>query len=153
MEKFKVLLLMVLVVLLSACSSNREALDDEKFVQIMQKEGFSIESAKEQFSDYGYIEDVYLALEKDSKYQIEFYELESDEYAVSFYNVNKEIFQASETDKTIYTNVDLTDSNKYTLTTENSYKVLSRIEDTVIYVDIDKQYKEEMQSILKKLGY
>lgn len=153
MKNFKVLLLLVLVVLLSACSSNKEAIDDEKFKNIMEKDGFSITSAKDQFSEYDYIEDVYLAIDKNSTYQIEFYELEDDEYAISFYNVNKEIFQASETDKSVYTNVDLTESNKYTLTTEDDYKVLSRIEDTVIYVDVDKEYKEEVQSVLKKLGY
>lgn len=153
MKKLKVLLLMALVVLLCACSSNKEALSIKKFSQIMQKEGFNIVSVKEHFSEYDYIKDVYLAVEKNNNYQIEFYELENAEYAISFYEVNKEIFKDSETDKNAHTNVDLIDSNRYTLITEDSYKVLSRKKNTVICVDVEKQYKDEIKTILKKLGY
>lgn len=31
--------------------------------------------------------------------------------------------------------------------------VLSRIEDTVIYLKVDSEYKDSVDSILKKLGY
>lgn len=153
MKKLKVLMLMVLVVLLSACGTKREAIDEDKFISIMTNEGFNIVNVEEQFAEYGYFEEAYVALEGSGNYQIEFYELEDASYAVSFYNTNKEIFEASKTGSSIYTNVDLTDTNKYTLTTETEYKVLSRIEETVIYLNVDKEYKEEVTNILKKLGY
>lgn len=36
---------------------------------------------------------------------------------------------------------------------DTKYKALSRINETVIYLNIDKEYKKEVQRILKKLGY
>jgi len=153
MKKMKFFMLLVLFVLLTACGVKKEAIDDEDFSRIMEKEGFSIVNVEQQFVQYEVFEDAYVAIAPSKNYQIEFYELEEDSYAVSFYNTNKEIFEASKTGSSVYTNIDLTDSNKYTLTTGNEYKVISRIEDTVIYLNVDKAYKEEVTNILKKLGY
>lgn len=42
---------------------------------------------------------------------------------------------------------------KYTLSTESKYKVISRIDNTVIYLNVDDNYKEEVKNVLKELGY
>lgn len=153
MKKIKILMLLVFAFLLSACGTKKEALDEENFRRIMTDTGFTIVDVEKQFEEYGYFDDALIALEQTSNYQIEFYELENEGYAKSFYDNNKEIFEASKTDKSIYTNLDLTERNKYTLVTETEYKVISRIEDTVIYINVNKEYKDEVNNILKKLGY
>lgn len=78
---------MVLIVLLCACETKKEAIDDDKFKEIMSGEGFSVIDVGEQFEQYGFFESVSVALEGNSNYQIEFYELDED--AISFYNTNK----------------------------------------------------------------
>ncbi|MBR6690350.1 MAG: hypothetical protein IKL65_03360 [Bacilli bacterium] len=153
MKQFKVLMLMVLVMLLTACGPKKEAIDEDDFTRIMTNEGFSIVNVEEQFEKYGHFEEAYLAIDPNNKYQIEFYELEEDEYAKSFYQTNKEKFEQTKTNISIETNIDLSDNNRYTLTTGDEYKVISRIEDTVIYLNVNKKYKEEVNIILKKLGY
>lgn len=153
MKKFKVLVLLISVMLLTACGTKRVAIDEDKFIKIMTDEGFNIVNVEEQFEVYGYFEEAYVALESNNNYQIEFYELEDDNYAQSFYETNKEIFEASKTGTSLYTDVNLNNTSKYTLTTEDEYKVISRVEETVIYLSVDKEYKEEVTDILKKLGY
>ena len=44
-------------------------------------------------------------------------------------------------------------NSKYTLKTKDEYKVVSRIEDTVIYADVDEKYEDEVKEILKEMGY
>jgi len=44
-------------------------------------------------------------------------------------------------------------NSKYTLKTNGEYKVVSRIEDTVIYVDVDEKYEDDVKEILKEIGY
>ena len=117
----------------------------------MTNEGFVVVNVKDQFAQYNYIEDAYVAT--NNNYQIEFYELEEDNYAVDFYETNKKVFEETKSTTSIYINEDLPESNKYTLTTDKEYKVISRIEDTVVYLNIDKKYKDEANNILKKLGY
>lgn len=73
--------------------------------------------------------------------------------AVSFFNTNKNIFENSKSNDAIETSVSMGNNSKYTLTTNSRYKVVSRIDNTVIYLDVADQYKNDVQSILKSLGY
>lgn len=153
MKKIKTLVLSILVVLLSACSLNKEAIDVDKFKEKMRDKDYYVVNSKEQFSEYDYIIDSYIAINSDKTYQIEFYKLLDIDNSLAFYNYNKDIFDASRTSNSTYTDINLSNNNKYTLSTEDSYKVLSRIDDTVIYVNTDIKYKDEINSILKNLGY
>lgn len=153
MKKIKTLVLSILVVLLSACSLNKEAIDADKFKEKMRDNDYYVVNSKEQFNEYDYIIDSYIAINSDKTYQIEFYKLLDIDNSLAFYNYNKDIFDASRTSNSTYTDINLSNNNKYTLSTEDSYKVLSRIDDTVIYVNTDIKYKDEINSILKNLGY
>ena len=153
MKKVKVLMLLVLVVFLSACSSNKIAINVDEFKETMRDNSYYVVNSKEQFSEYDYIVDSYIAINSDKTFQIEFYKLSDVDNSIAFYNYNKDIFDASKTSNSAYTDVNLNNNSKYTLTTEDSYKVLSRIDDTVIYVNTDKEYKDDIKSILKKIGY
>lgn len=153
MKRIKVIFLLILVILLSACSTNKEAVDSNEFKNIMRDNNYYVVNSKEQFSEYDYIIDSYIAIDSNKKYQIEFYELEDDANAIAFYDYNKDIFEASRTTSSVYTDVNLSNNSKYTLTNEDSYKVLSRIDNIVIYINVDEEFKDEIISILKKLGY
>ena len=153
MKKINILVLLILSLFLSACATTieRECIDDEEFSRIMTNEGFIVVNVKDQFAQYNYIEEAYVAT--NNNYKIEFYELEEDNYAIDFYETNKKIFEETKSNTSFYLNEDYPESNKYTLTTEKEYKVISRIEDTVVYLNMDKKYKDEANNILKKLGY
>lgn len=153
MKKIKTLILLILCVLLSACSSNKTAISIDEFKEKMRDDSYYVVNSKEQFSEYDYIIDSYIAINSNKTFQIEFYKLSDIDNSVAFYNYNKDIFDASKTSNSAYTDVNLNNISKYTLTTEDSYKVLSRIDDTVIYVNTNKEYKDEIKSILKKIGY
>lgn len=153
MKKIKIFVLLILLLFTAACSTSikKESIDEEDFIRIMKGEGFNVVSVKEQFTQYNYIEEAYVAT--NNNYKIEFYELEEDNYAVDFYETNKKIFEETRSNTSVYLNEDYPESNKYTLTTDKEYKVISRIEDTVVYLNMDKKYKDEASDILKKLGY
>lgn len=153
MKKIKILLILVLTCFLCACSNNKNSIDEDEFKSIMRDNNYYVVNVKEQFIDYDYIKEAYIAKDSNNNFQIEFYILEDEANALAFYNYNKDIFEAQKTNISLYTNVDIGNNNKYTLTTDDSYKVLSRIDDTAIYIDVDKKYKSEINDILKKLGY
>ena len=119
----------------------------------MSKKGYMVQDATSEFAEYGYVAKVHLALSSNERYQIEYYELIDTEYAVAFYENNKAIFEASAENATTQTTVNLKNHSKYTLSTNGKYKVLSRIDHTVIYIDVDEEYKDEVKELLKELGY
>ena len=42
---------------------------------------------------------------------------------------------------------------KYTLVVDGKYKLLSRVENTVLYLNIDDVYKDEVKKIVDELKY
>ena len=96
---------------------------------------------------------VYIAINKDSTYQIEFYELSNKDYASNFFNNNKKTFEDSKSSGSTETSVSIGNNEKYTLTTKGKFKVVSRIDNTVIYLNVNDNYKSSVKDVLKDLGY
>lgn len=133
---------------------NKEPITAGDFKDIMEDKDFEIIDAKEnQLTEYDYVKKAYVALEEDYDYQIEFYKLDEEEDAISFYNTNKKIFESYKGSSSAETSVSMGNNSKYTLKTNDEYKVVSRIENTVIYADVDEKYEDEVKEILKEIGY
>ena len=133
---------------------NKEPITVNEFKEMMKDKDFELVNSKEtQLLEYDYIEKSYIALEEDYNYQIEFYKLDEEEDAIYFFNINKEKFEKSKSSASTETSVSMGNNSKYTLTTKDKYKVISRVEDTAIYLDVDKKYKDEVKEILKEMGY
>lgn len=134
-------------------NKNKQAITANEFKDKMEDMNYIIVDAKEQFADYDYIEKVYLAVSEDYTYKIEFYETDGVEQAISFYNINKNIFEDYKTSVSFETSASIGNNSKYTLTTEKEYRLLSRIDNTVIFVHVDKEYKDKINEALKEIGY
>ena len=119
----------------------------------MQNLNYFVQDATSQFEEYDYVKEVYISAQKELEYQIEFYELNTEQDAISSYNINKSKFEAKKSSTSTYTEVALGNNSKYTLTSNGQYMVVSRIENTFIYVHVDEEYKDEVKKILKELGY
>jgi len=132
---------------------NKETISASEFKEILEYKDFEVVDAKEQFINYDYIEKAYIALEEDYEYQIEFYKLDEEDEAIDFYNLNKEKFEEQKGSTSAETSINIGNNSKYAVKTNGKYKVVSRIENTMIYLDVDKKYKDEVDEILKELGY
>lgn len=131
----------------------KEALTAQDFNSLMEENGYSIVNVKEQFAEYDYISEAYLAIDKNRNYQIEFYIIASPDIAAQFFESNKAIFESSKGNVSSQSDVSAGNYSKYTLSSEGQYKYICRIENTVIYADTDEGYKQEVKEITKKLGY
>ncbi|MGM9881746.1 MAG: hypothetical protein ACI31S_02755 [Bacilli bacterium] len=140
------------IFLLTGCG-NKTALTSENFKSKMEGNNFVVQDATSQMASYDYITKVYLAIDSSYNYQIEFYELSDAASASSFYNNNKSIFEESKSSSAVETSVSSGNNAKYTLTTNGKYKVVSRINNTVIYVNANDEYKTEVKDLLEELGY
>jgi len=113
----------------------------------MEQKNYIITDATSQFSQYSYVDQVYIAGDNNYNYQIEFYELSDESNAIGFYNNNAANFQARKGKSAAQTNINGKNFSKYTLSSEGKYMVVSRIDNTVIYIDVDSSYKDEVKSI------
>lgn len=148
-----VAIIAIILGLIAFISLNKEknSITTSSFYNNMSQKGYYVEDASYQYADYDYVKQIYVAANED--YQIEFYELIDDSYAMRFYNNNKTIFEESQGNGSAETSVGLKNYSKYTLSSNGRYMVVSRIDNTVIYVDADDQYRDDIKNVLKELGY
>lgn len=148
-----VVVLIAVSVLFIKLNKEKPSIDAQTFKKTMEEKGYQLADAKSQFSEYDYIEKVYLAADSNFSYQIEFYQLANNDYANQFYIKNMKKIESSKSSSSIETNVSMKNYSKYTLLSNGKYMVISVINNTAIYVNVDESHKEEINNILKDLGY
>ena len=141
------------VIFINNNAKKQSTVTADEFKSFMEEKGYIVMDSTSQFADYENIVKVNIAANEDYSCKIEFYELSDDDYAKSFYNSNKYVFQTAKTDSDEETNVDLENSSKYIVSSDSRYKVVSRINNTIIYLNVDSSNKETVENILNELGY
>lgn len=137
---------------LTGCSP-KTALTAEGFRSSMEEAGHTVADVSAQFAEYNQIVKVYVALIGSGAYQIEFYETDTPEAAQNLFANNKLIFEQTKGNSSSQSSINGTNSNVFKLTTSGSFRVLSRIDNTMIYIDAPEEYKSDINGLLKNLGY
>ena len=137
---------------LTGCG-NKKAITSDEFKTKLQNKGYTVQDLTEKYSSYDHIKHVLIALDSENNYQIEFYEINNLDNAVSVYNENKSIFEKSKSSSSAETSVEMGNNAKYTLKTNGTYKAVSRIDKTVVYVNVNSKYENSVKDVLKEIGY
>ena len=160
MKKFLKIVLIVFLILAVVgivvfirLNREKESITTSKFIDIAEKKGLLVQDGTYQFYDYDYIKKATIAYEKDAKYQIEFYEFDDEEGANYFFNLNKALFEESKGNSSGETIAALKNYAKYTLSTNGEYMVISKIDNTAVYLKVNDEYKDTVKGILKEMGY
>lgn len=138
--------------MVTGCSS-KSPITTSEFKSKMEVHGYVVSDKKSEMLDYDYIDEVYVANSSDSTHFIEFYVLSDDRYATSFFEIKKSEFEKFEGSASSQVTVDLNDYTKYEVTVNNQYKLVSKIDNTVLYFDIPSSSKKIVKDIVKELGY
>ena len=157
MKRVKIfVLLLACVFMISGCNLsskiNKQSLKAEEYKNIMEEKGYNTLDATGQFTQK-FVKKVYLAVSNESTYQIEFYEIDTEKNAKDFYDNNKKIFEDSKTSGSVDSYVELGNHEKYTLKTGDTYKVISRIDNTIVYANVSKEFKADVNKVIKDIGY
>ena len=150
-----ILLVIVIGVIALFSSLNKEkiSITANEFKTFMQDKGYSVLDETNLYSQYDYVKQVCIAEQTDNSYQIEFYELSDVEHANTIYNNNKSKLETSKGNVSGETSVSMKNYSKYSLTTDGKYNVISRIDNTLIFLEVDSNYKNVVKELLDELGY
>ena len=149
-----IIVILFIIGLLAFNSLNKEkvSISADTFNTTLESKDYVITDTTSQFAQYGnYMVKSYVA--QKSGYQIEFYELSSEENAISMYNTNKTKFESQKTNTSTYATVSMNNYATYSLITNGKYKYLSRIDNTLVYVDVDENYKDPVKEVMEEIGY
>lgn len=122
----------------------------EEFVEIMEDKDFIVVSVKEtQFADYDYVEEAKLAINDD--YQIEFFVFDNKLNAKSSHRANVERFEAEEDQMSKTITLEVSNGGIYKTQIKNQYMCSIYVNNMVIFVNADLEYKEEIDAILDEI--
>lgn len=139
-------------VVISKLNKEKTPIQAEEFKTMMEAKGFKIADVTSQFAQYrDYMSTAYVA-QKDG-YQIEFFILSNLDNAVSMYNTNKAKFESQKGNVSGAYSTSLKNYSLYSITTNGKYKYVSRIDNTLVYVDADTTYQGDIKTVLKSIGY
>jgi hypothetical protein len=139
--------------LLIGCGSNKTSISANDFKDIMEDNGYEIVDAAEQFAEYDHVKTAYIAIDETASYQIEFYSIADEDAASQMFYSNKETIENTKGTATGVVEIKMGNYDKYSLTTNGKYKVVARIDNTMIYCNVDEDYKDDVKEIIELLGY
>ena len=153
-----VLIFMALVVggiigLISLLNKEKDSITADQFKEIMEQKSYEIVDAKYQVSQYNFVDQVYLAMDGSYSYQLEFYQMSDEAMATSFYNTCVANFDNTKGSSSMNSSISGKNYSKYTLEANGKYSVVSKINNTILYVNVDSQYKDTVKDIIDEIGY
>ena len=134
-------------------ASSKTTLTQDQFISKLENKGFLANDDSEQFMQYDYITSVAVASPSDLSYQIQFFTFLDESYAQKFYETNKSTFSRLASSDSPSVRTSGTGFDKFTVTNSNEFMEVSRIQNTCIYLKVDKAYKDDVKKALKSLGY
>lgn len=148
---FLVLVLMSSFLLLTGCG--KKALTIEGFTSSFDTNKYTVGEYQD-----GQIDTVIDGLQRgayvtNGAYTIDFYILENTSKAEELFKDEKNTFEASKDSVVIENSINVSNYESYELTTSLMYMYTCRVDNTLLYINANKEDKEEIKSIIKKLGY
>ena len=138
--------------LFSTLLKDKASITASDFYTTMSQKGYLVQPIDIGSSDYADVKEAYVANSKDYGYKIEFYEVTDDNFT-GMYSSNKAFFESSKGAVSAETNVAVKNYAKYTLSSNGKYMVVSRINNTIIYINADDQYRDNIKAVLNEIGY
>ncbi len=138
--------------LVKVLSKTKTSITVSEFKEFMESKGYMIKDSTEKSVDNENLSQLCVAYDENN-YQIEFYVFENEQSALNFFTNNKSNFevQSGLVSSSYATNIN--NYNIYAITTNGTYRYLARVDNTVIYVDEDVKYKDNIKGIVDELGY
>ena len=155
MKKLTILTVFLLTFfMLAGCQTSRSAISAEEFKTKAEAAGYTVQDASSQYPD-GQVDEYWIAVKLSDAidYQIEFAVVPTAEQAKGAYEQNKADFESKKGNFTVHSTVSIGNYSYYYLTTSARFQVISRVDNTFIYIDAEKEYKDEIENFLQSIGY
>ena len=143
----KIMLCITLALTLCACGK-KEEITSKQAKKIFESNSFSVYDSTSQMEDKD-IKSIISA--NNGKFQVEFTVYNNEDGAKKLYDVNKKYFENS--NKTKGSEVSSDGYIKYVQKLSDTYNVIEKVGNSVLYVSTSIEYKNEVKDIIKKLGY
>lgn len=151
MKKLSLIAVFVLFALTLTGCLNKSVKTTDDFVKLAEEKKMKITNAIDQFGYVDFIEEANVATADG--WQVEFYVLSDVVEAEGMYETNVAKFEAKKANSSTETSSEMGNYDSYGLTTAGFYMYVARVENTLIYLDVEEEYKEDAKAFIEEFGY
>ena len=144
-------IIMIAAVFMLAGCFKKTVLTSAEFKERAEKLGYHIVDISEQYASAEQMKEAIIAVKEG--YQTEFYVLDTAENAKSMFEKNKDNFESKITGTSSKSEANMGNYNTYTLNNNGEYYHLCRVDNTLLFVHVKDQYKEDVTKLIDELGY
>ncbi|MCP1226115.1 hypothetical protein [Sebaldella sp. S0638] len=137
--------------LLTGCKTNRRIATPEHFSNVMRKNEYIVKNMIRKYQNNLSIEAAVIAMKEDLR--IEYYKTDNENRAAAMFDINKEKCRRNRENKVSEENENSEDYSKYVLKTNFRYKVVARLKNTLIYVDVPLSEETKIREVLEEIKY
>ena len=151
MNKKRLIFIILLIILfLTGCGDVKQPLNKETFKQKLEQKGFTVvEKPIDANNNPTKIETYYIATPPEITYQFDIIIYTNESSALATYARIRENFGG----KGYHNELNVGNFSKYTQICNDQYSVVSRVGSTVLHTHVDNKYRDEVNNILKEIGY
>ena len=146
------ILLVVVSIFVTGCG-NKEKTSTNSIKKEMKKAGYIVEEGATELLESEKAKKVYIFIDKKFTYQIEYYDFKDEKTAEKKFKSIKDLYEAGKTDKSKEDSSSGGNNERYEITTDDKYSVVSRIDTTVIYSSAPIKYKEAVEKAMDNIKY
>lgn len=135
--------------------SAREPISADKFEELAEDSGYMVVYDENIEEQKDVIEKIAIAVDNKDGYQIEFAVMKNSlDAKVSFDAIEENIIQSTEDEEKVSTSSKQVMSySMYSVTTEETYVYISKVKNTLVYVETDVENKDEVLEFIEKMNY
>lgn len=126
---------------------------EETLKQKMEKLGYNVEDLSMMYDDDDKIETYLQCRDKNNKYQLDFYVLDTDKHAKRYYQDLRGMLDEEAEGIEGKTETNKKNYYKFVIEVNGNYSAVINAKNTVIYFNSTQKNKEDIVNLLKKLGY
>ncbi len=129
---------------------SKVSLSSLDFKKVMEKNGYLITDDSDKYLDYGFVKKAYTATDPKANFSIVYFDYNDEKQILKTYDMYKKDIMKK---KGSFKSKDKKNYRRVILTGGKKYFVLVCIDNTLVYVSTSLEYKNEVDDILKKIGY
>lgn len=147
--KKKLFIILILFFITIGCAKNELTLSS--FIEKANDNAYFVESNKKGYESYQYIKEIFYAVNRENAYDIQFLELENDEYAKEFYNINQNALLEYVNNDAYIKKINNHDYQVYHIENDNEYHLVIRSKQNILYINAPINYINEIEEFLNDL--
>lgn len=150
----KILLFVVgIFMLFTLTGCSKTSMTTEQVKSLANGHSYNAVDVLSQYAEVAQIKEATVIQGGNGNWQVEFYVLDTTDSAIGMYNTNVTSFDVFDTGTKAKATVSGKNYATYSLTTTDKHRYLGRVDNTLLYVDVDVKYKDEVKAFVDELGY